>query len=181
MQIGANIIDQWDSDNVPTFINFGGNELAGIENLPYLNKLVFKPYWTQKTTGGTTTYTFNAWLIPSLWNPHQNAPGTGTVRIAMTTGTMTVSTTSPNLGPASAPGLVCAPASWFSGTPPVGVTTYQDPEFVTLDPRTLRFGVWGNAANVSTVAADYTDGTQGTLDWPTPRYERITRLPPVGA
>src|SRR5205085_250259 len=59
MQIGANIIDQWDSDNVPTFINFGGNELAGIENLPYLNKLVFKPYWTSKITGPTTTYKFD--------------------------------------------------------------------------------------------------------------------------
>jgi hypothetical protein len=98
MQIGANIIDQWDSDNVPTFINFGGNELAGIENLPYLNKLVFKPYWTSKTTGPSTTYKFDAWLLPSLWNPHQNAPpASQNVQIAMTTGTMFASTTSPNL------------------------------------------------------------------------------------
>src|SRR5207249_5798358 len=64
MQIGANIIDQWDSDNVPTFINFGGNELAGTENLPYLNKLVFKPYW-KKVSGKDQ---FVAWLLPSLWN-----------------------------------------------------------------------------------------------------------------
>src|SRR5439155_6350346 len=59
--------------------------------------------------------------------------------------------------------------------------TLQDPEFVTLDPRTLRFGAWGNAANQSTIAADYTDGTQGTLDWPAPRFERITALPPQGS
>src|SRR5262249_39546881 len=26
MQIGANIIDAWDADNIPTFINFGGND-----------------------------------------------------------------------------------------------------------------------------------------------------------
>src|SRR5438034_3575084 len=73
MQIGANIIDQWDSDNIPTFIGFGADpvtlqpyELAGVENLPYLNKLVFKPYWRSATQ-------FDAWLLPSLWNPHQNA------------------------------------------------------------------------------------------------------------
>src|SRR5205823_13537509 len=88
MQIGANIIDQWDSNNISTFIYFGnpGNELAGIENLPYLNKLVFKPYW--RTQGQTST--FDAWLLPSLWNPHQNAPPAAApdVRIAMTSGTV---------------------------------------------------------------------------------------------
>src|SRR5207248_5405508 len=97
MQIGANIIDQWDSDNIPTFINFGGNELAGIENLPYLNKLVFKPYWTSVTKSGVTTYPFDAWLIPSLWNPHQNAPPAASqdVQIAMTAGTFSANTTAP--------------------------------------------------------------------------------------
>ncbi len=39
MQIGANIIDAWDSDNVPSFIYFANNELAGVENLPYLSKV----------------------------------------------------------------------------------------------------------------------------------------------
>jgi hypothetical protein len=286
MQIGANIIDQWDSDNVPTFIGFKDPvtatiyEIAGIENLPYLNKLVFKPHWTSKTTGSTTTYTFNAWLLPSLWNPHQNAPGTGTVQIAMTTGTMTVNTTSPILGPSSpvsggsnqnmtvdaaafgtspsapttanpagaskidnnAPGnyygfhfpvltvtapagtgvptgtayptftgcefamqvqvngnwksyqkwtgclqpatpLVCAPGIWFTGTPPtlVPVTTYQDPEFVTLDPRTLRFGVWGNAANQPGASpSDLNTGVLTTLEVTAGTYEAITALPPQG-
>jgi hypothetical protein len=61
----------------------------------------------------------------------------------------------------------------------------QDPEFVVLDPRTLRLGVWGNAANQSGVSADYTDGALGTLDWPQGsnhgRYEYITGLPPQGS
>src|SRR5262249_27729961 len=67
MQIGANIIDQWDSDNIPTFIAFKDPvtatiyEIAGVENLPYLNKLVFKPYWTSVTKAGVTTYPFDAW------------------------------------------------------------------------------------------------------------------------
>src|SRR5207302_6656183 len=93
MQIGANIIDQWDSDNIPTFINVGDNELAGIENLPYLNKLVFKPYWTLKAG----KYHFDAWLLPSLWNPHQNAPplASQNLQIAMTAGTLSATTSNP--------------------------------------------------------------------------------------
>src|SRR5207302_3615114 len=92
MQIGANIIDQWDSDNIPTFINVGDNELAGIENLPYLNKLVFKPAWTLKSG----KYHFDAWLLPSLWNPHQNAPpASQSIQIAMTSGTLTATTSNP--------------------------------------------------------------------------------------
>ncbi|MEO7725071.1 MAG: hypothetical protein ABIU29_10390 [Chthoniobacterales bacterium] len=87
MQIGANIIDAWDSDNIPIFINFAANELAGVENLPYLNKLVFCP---KVPTSDNSQGTVDAWLVPSLWNPHQNggsAPSTGPgsrVRIALT-------------------------------------------------------------------------------------------------
>ncbi len=282
MQIGANIIDQWDSNNVPTFIGFKDPvtstvyEVAGVENLPYLNKLVFKPLW--KTVSGKAQ--FVAWLLPSLWNPHQNAPPAAqNVRVAMTTGTMTASltytgspggtltTTTPVVGSSSQ--FMTVDTSSFGtspsaptaliGTPPITITktpdnyygfnfpfatnaavtsansltaypdfgagcdfqmqvqvstspvvwkpyqtwkgcgpnhplifqppassywtqtNLQDPEFVTLDPRTVRFGVWGNAGNQSTVAGDYTDGTQGTLDWPTPRFESITALPPQGA
>jgi hypothetical protein len=283
-QIGANIINQWNSGNIPIFFNFGGNELAGIKNLPYLNKLVFKPAWTGPKSG---TYTFDAWLIPSLWNPHQNAPpASQNIQIAMTSGTFSATsapvTTSPLTGSASlsmtvdaskfgtvapgnpsvnnpsaptaasivkppnppstitlstdaAPGpyygfhvtgttttaptasttaqpnitactfqlqvdvtgkgnwkayqtwtaqpattLVCAPSGW------TGVTNLQDPEFVTLDPRTLRFGVWGNAANQSAVATDFTTGVLTTLDQSvgsppaTGVFEKITALPPNG-
>jgi hypothetical protein len=288
MQIGANIIDQWDSDNVPTFINFydatGNYELAGVENLPYLNKLVFKPYW--RTQGQTST--FDAWLLPSLWNPHQNAPPAAApnVRIAMTSGTMRAvirSTTGTTLMSSLITGdatptvsmIVNPTLNWLGaspsapqalvGNPPSTVTqstdpspggyygfhfafgspgtitpanssnaypdfvspctfelqgqvstspsvwktyqrwtgcaqpatrlvcqspsswtlnTLQDPEFVTLDPRTLRFGVWGNAGNqTGAVTADYTAGTQGTLDWPAPsaRFEHITALSPQGS
>jgi hypothetical protein len=82
MQIGANIIDCWDKGNFPTFINFNGNELAGIENLPYLNKLVFVPSFPPQ---GSSTQFIDALLVPSLWNPHQNgSAATGSVRIALT-------------------------------------------------------------------------------------------------
>ena len=282
MQIGANIIDQWDSDNIPTFIDFfdttGNYRLAGIENLPYLSKLVFKPAWT-KVSGKDQ---FAAWLLPSLWNPHQNAPGTGNVRIAMpittqsmtavitdsgtpsslTSGLITGSSnqymtvdagnfgTSPsaptavvNTGTGSSitqdpgnyygfrftfatnlavtpsnsltaypdfgalgcdfelqvqvtPGVFkpyqrwkgCGPTHPLICQPPTSswsLTTLQDPEFVTLDPRTLRFGVSGNAYNQSGVPTDYTSGVLTSLDLtpvspPTPTYEVVTALPPTG-
>src|SRR5439155_9697937 len=246
-------------------------------NLPYLDKLVFKPAWIKVNPGNKDQ--FAAWLVPSLWNPHQNAPGTGNVQIAMPTTTQsmtasitlnvtpfTLTTTTPVVGsstqfmtvdasnfgtsPSAPTSVVGSPPSSITKSPdnyygfnfpfatvpgvtpsnsltaypdfgasgcdfamqvqvstsPVlwkayqrwtgcglghplicqpplsswSLTTLQDPEFVTLDPRTLRFGSWGNAYNQSTIVADYTDGTQGTLDWPTPRFERITALPPQG-
>jgi hypothetical protein len=282
MQIGANIIDQSDPDNVPTFVDFfdstGNYRLTGIENLPYLNKLVFKPCWI-KVAGKDQ---FAAWLLPSLWNPHQNAPSAAqNLRVAFTTGTMTAFITytggatpyastavtgsatqfmtvdaslfgivgNPSLNNPSAPTAVVGtppssitkspdnyygfnfpfatnaavtPSNSLTAYPDFGAlgcdfelqvqvgttwktyqkwkgsgpghplvcqspqpgwtaTTLQDPEFVTLDPRTLRFGVWGNAGSQSAVPADYTDGTQGTLDWPAPRFELITALPPQGS
>jgi hypothetical protein len=283
IQIGANIISQWNSGNVPIFINFydtTGNYLAaGITNLPYLNKLVFKPAWTTNSGKGGTTYQFDAWLLPSLWNPHQNyTSATGNVRIAMTSGSMTASltsgsgtltsssipwnpsgnpnqymtvnasgfgtspsapTTAPvNTGSGSSiskssdgyygfhftfPGPAAAPSPGNSNTaypdfgasgctfqmqvdvtglgnwkayqtwrncgpnhplifqPPASSywtqSTLQDPEFVTLDPRTLRFGVWGNAGNQSMVNGDYTSGVTTTLDQ-SGMYEKVTAFPP---
>jgi hypothetical protein len=283
VQIGANIVNQWvANNNVPIFFNFGGNELAGIKNLPYLNKLVFKPSWTTVKIHGVNNFQFGAWLLPSLWNPHQNATSaTGNVRIAMTAGTMTATLTSsggtlnstnsivgssgpsesqymtvdastlgtsptaptaatpaggssidntnpknyygfhftfagpgttvtpsnsqtayPDFGsaecdfemqvlvgttwktyqrwkiPGSVPNhpLVCqSPPDWTS-------TSLQDPEFVTLDPRTLRFGVWGNAGNQTGASpSDYTSGVATTLEPSSGTYEAITALPPTGA
>ena len=281
MQIGANIIDQWDPDNVPTFIDFfdttGNYRVAGIENLPYLNKLVFKPAWI-KVSGKDQ---FAAWLLPSLWNPNQNAPPTTAqdMRIVMTAGSMTASLTSsggnllslnsisagstmtvatgaafgttpsaptagttgsdvtkspdnyfgfhfsfatnlavtpsnsltayPDFGVSGCdfelqvqvtPGVFkpyqkwtgCGPGHPLTFQPPAAswtLTTLQDPEFVTLDPRTVRFGVSGNDAfhSASPGGTDYTTGVLTTLDQSTgspptltPVFEKITALPPQG-
>jgi hypothetical protein len=266
MQIGANIINQWDSGNVPIFIGFGSDpstsqpyELAGIKNLPYLSKLVFKPYWS--TSHGNNV--FDAWLLPSLWNPHQNAPtpASRTVRLNMTLGsgaiitayaktpdsnsslssseymifdasnaaygltpsgptTNSVSQKSSNV--IATPDnnyygfhfpqmtLVSAPSSSSTAYPDFGTSctfelqvdvtgngnwksyqkwsncaqpaapnqliysnsssnpkndkTIQDPEFVSLDPRTVRFGVWGNDGFASGNSTDYTVGVLNSLD-----------------
>ncbi|MEO8440427.1 MAG: hypothetical protein ABI540_09425 [Spartobacteria bacterium] len=282
MQIGANIIDAWDSLNIPTFIYFANDELAGVENLPYLNKLVFTPFFPTPNGGGY----FDAWLIPSLWNPNQNAASaTGTVRIALTgaanwkaTGransdttvatcnsisplpaTMDVSvgnfslptpqTSTPTAYTVATVSTVGNPEKFWGfhypfsasttnatlidqkngssanpdfgsggtnvelqlqvGTPPVwksyqtwkiaaGIGTsvqlkgvkqnifnsnkLQDPEFVALDPRTVRFGIWSSNANdTGKNKKDYTDGADDSMDQSKAALEAVSQLPPQGA
>ncbi|MBA3544422.1 MAG: hypothetical protein H0T83_08295, partial [Chthoniobacterales bacterium] len=305
MQIGANIIDAWDSDNIPTFIGFKDPssatvyEAAGIENVPYLNKIVFCP---QIPTSTSLNQTADAWLVPSLWNPHQNGSAstiTGNrVRIALTgsptytagftvgsttytsnaivtfpTPTIDVSAngfmapappqetglTAPLTPPTGSVSSVGSPERFygfhFVFTPPpngsqvnkdntdaayphFGTTsgngnielqvqlpdtsykTYQkwniaatlnplsakgvknngdwsntnklsDPEYVALDPRTLRFGVWGSDANgqgstgnakknASYGAEDSVDQDKGKLEfinWSRPQGSSFTVTP----
>lgn len=296
MQIGGNVMDSWDTDNVPTFINFNSNEPTGVENLPYLNKLVFCPNFPPQNNGY-----FDAWLVPSLWNPHQNASNaTGAVRIILSgsgtyiavgvdqIGSTTITTISPPMAPL--PASMDLPANGF-GTPtppsdpnpapsavtgavtnvgppekyygfhypfdattpfatqveqqdadsawpdfgaggmslelqvyipgvasPVPYQTWniaatsvplkvqsakgnfnkengdvnfnsnklQDPEFVALDPRTNRFGVWGTSASGQTTGnakKDYYSGATDSLDQAAPanRIEQITLYSPQGA
>ena len=284
MQIGANIIDQWDSDNVPTFIGFQDPvtstvyEIAGVENLPYLNKLVLKSQW-KKVSGKDQ---FFAWLLPSLWNPNQNAPpASQNIQIAMPntaqsmTATLTDSGSPSSIVSASVPGKArqfmtvdarnfttspsgvttaspdsqsnidnnntenyygfrftfatvttvtpansltaypnfgaagcdfelqvqvngawktyqrwsaCGPAHPLIFQPPTSYwtdntvnTKFQDPEFVTLDPRTVRFGVWGNqASHAGASPSDFTIGIATGLQVAAGTYEGVTDLPPVG-
>jgi len=89
IQIGANIIDQNDSDDFPTTIRFttpnftrSGNtytivgliptDLYGIENLPYLSELRFRSYRTDPMLLGLWDR-FNGAMLVELWNPHRNA------------------------------------------------------------------------------------------------------------
>jgi hypothetical protein len=86
----------------------------------------------------------------------------------------------------------CGPGHPLTFQPPAAswtLTTLQDPEFVTLDPRTVRFGVSGNDAfhSASPGGTDYTTGVLTTLDQSTgspptltPVFEKITALPPQG-
>lgn len=79
MQIGANLIDQWDgddmpSDDMPTTIRFPSGtpgtflDSHGIENLPYINNIAFighRPIFNRDL--------FQIWAVFDVWNPHQNA------------------------------------------------------------------------------------------------------------
>lgn len=296
IQIGANTIDQWDADKNPTFIYFGTEEYAGVENLPYLNKLGYQCRWST-----SSPVTFRAFLVPSFWTPAQNATAVGTqstlspyptpaVRVIMTGGTaravLQSSTTwadstiitggtapylnltgSASFGPTpngpgggtqsgmgqtidskygilftfpstngitaatsvrsypvidtanfemqvqvggpsgawktyqrwlsattntSAPTAVCEPpagsgaAFWTSSTMPI-----FDPEFVILDPRTMRFGVWESHASGTADNGDYNYGVTETLDRDvnarspatpaSPNFQVVTSLGPQGS
>lgn len=279
IQIGANIIDQWDSDKNPTFIFFNGVEHAGVENIPYLNKLIYQPRWV------ASPVSFGSWLMPSLWMAGQNGTtSVGTqsatvpaIRFVMTAGTASavvesatgsaVSTTV--TGSATQPIAQLVPsATWSppntmstSSTPNAGMTpqgpnaklgvpfvfstlgtvtqattirtypklngatfemqaqiggvsgpwkTYQrwpgctinvssvtsafdtyvgvswtgasnyDPEYVLLDPRTMRFGVWESHASGTADTSDYTRGFNETLEKSAGIYQKITGFGPQG-
>jgi hypothetical protein len=280
MQIGANLIDQADPDKNPTFIAFGATptEFAGVENVPYLNKIGFQSQWTGLTA-------FRAFLVPSFWNPAQNAAPVGTasasvptVRFTMKAGSAqgivesatssapsdpvvvvnTASTPWVNLtstdsfGPDAASSstsvknvMVATPNNklgiqftfsalgtvtranatraypkinsatfemdaqiggtsgpWkpyqmWSGssvntavvtsafTPPLGFdwtqTTIWDPEFVVLDPRTMRFGVWESHGTAPATTYDFTHGWNETLDRPSVGFQLITGMRPLGS
>ena len=88
IQIGANIIDQYSSDNFPTDIILYGENFYGIKNLPYINTvgdaalraanppdISPPPTGSSVITSATTTDQayVHRWLDFGLWNPHQNA------------------------------------------------------------------------------------------------------------
>ncbi|XHR26707.1 MAG: hypothetical protein ACFUZC_12190 [Chthoniobacteraceae bacterium] len=70
IRIGANIIDQYDSDSYPTAISFNGYQFYGIEDIPYFNKIVFKNY-APNIVGGHYAPPYHVYFIYELWNPHQ--------------------------------------------------------------------------------------------------------------
>ena len=98
-QIGANIIDQYDTDDYPTLIraympvvmrNVDANTLyyvygkgpaaltpydfAGVENVPYLSQLRLRVYRPEISQGNLAGRPYiQGTLMPQFWNPHQNA------------------------------------------------------------------------------------------------------------
>ena len=88
MQIGANIIDQFDSDSYPTAIYFDVfdftaspiddlaiNTVYGTENLPGLHALtaviLADPVPPSRDGSLPANAALKFWLQPALWNPHQ--------------------------------------------------------------------------------------------------------------
>jgi hypothetical protein len=80
IQIGLNIIDQYDADSFPTKITFNANDFAGIENLPYLTR-VFSHF--DRSTADPNAN--RAYWMAEVWNPHRpkaNANGPTRFRFA---------------------------------------------------------------------------------------------------
>jgi len=74
MQIGANIIDQWDANDFPTGLQFPSGiagaylSVYGVENLPYINQIALVGW---RPPDGRDL--FQVWAVFDVWNPHQNA------------------------------------------------------------------------------------------------------------
>lgn len=91
LQIGANIIDQWDANDDPTVIartpfdDLAGDQanpdpdISGVENLPYIYKVpwVFFRRFDREVDTGTDGNPVWPWFSSfyqfQLWNPHRNA------------------------------------------------------------------------------------------------------------
>ncbi|MCX8494261.1 MAG: hypothetical protein ORN23_08550 [Chthoniobacterales bacterium] len=73
IQLGLNIIDQYDTDSYPTQCSFNGENLYGLENLPYLNR-VYMHFYRPPSPGLSNNV--NAYWIGEVWNPHRGAPPT---------------------------------------------------------------------------------------------------------
>jgi hypothetical protein len=71
LEVGANIIDQYDPDSFPTRISFNsGEEFYGEENLPYLTRVFGTPY---RFSTPATSPNAGVWYQPEIWNPHAQA------------------------------------------------------------------------------------------------------------
>jgi hypothetical protein len=66
IQIGANLMDQYDTDSLPTAIQFNGTVFYGVENLPYIANVFESAY--ELHDGNPQDYSM--WYQPQIWNPH---------------------------------------------------------------------------------------------------------------
>jgi hypothetical protein len=67
IQIGCNLIDQYDSDSYPTRIVFNGAEFDGVESLPYLSRIWSTPYRLKNSSN------VGIWYQAEVWNPNSSA------------------------------------------------------------------------------------------------------------
>ena len=83
LRIGANIIDQWGSDNYPTTITFSPpgftspDSVYGIKDLPYLNELFLKVINSGTNANNEPLAPLNPFVYFELWNPHQSPTNPG--------------------------------------------------------------------------------------------------------
>jgi len=95
--IGLSLIDQYDADDIPTVIRFGGTDMpssgyataaenlfvSGVENLPYVEWIAQQHFRDTTTVVTSTSSYIDGYLMFGLWNPHRNAASaaSGTFRI----------------------------------------------------------------------------------------------------
>lgn len=77
VQIGINLIDQYDADSFPTRILFAGSEIVGSENIPMINRLLFSVYRPTDPplapgdpAPDVARSVIKGWYEFELWNPY---------------------------------------------------------------------------------------------------------------
>jgi len=134
LQIGANVIDQYDEDDFPTEIAMQTGaataSVYGVENLPYLSEIfsaVYRPAALPRTK-------VRGYLQFELWNPHQNAitAGSQELRVALTGGSMRLSASARTLDGSFA-------ADYPAGFAPATAGVFGTGSNFTLTPLTLAF------------------------------------------
>jgi hypothetical protein len=172
IRIGACIIDQYDADSFVTRINFDGNDMAGVENLPYLNRL-----FTQQYRLTSSPINNNGYLMVELWNPHQPKENKGASptefrvlcdkgRVRINSGSVEDKTKAPlvyNYGafqPSSTSGTYRNTDS--SVTPPI------------TRPNGLKFGTWLSLAGSSLTFSVASNKSDELFTWPTLLTQRVS-------
>lgn len=110
MQIGANLMDQYDADSFPSRITYGNSpyEISGLENLPYLSRII------ESIFRKPSTDLVGMWYEAEVWNPH--------AQINLSSGNLTPSQFRFRaIGSANGTIINCGPS------PPGGSLTYSIP------------------------------------------------------
>ncbi|HEY8965621.1 MAG TPA: hypothetical protein VIM58_04205, partial [Candidatus Methylacidiphilales bacterium] len=88
LSIGLNLIDQYDTDDVPTVLRLAGTTLSspatsaalnnvsicGVENIPYVSWIAMEHFRDKISTPSAADDYIDGYLFFTLWNPHRNAP-----------------------------------------------------------------------------------------------------------
>ncbi len=188
LQIGANIIDQYDTDSYPTEIAANFNlgtapgsaavppvlgSVYGIENLPYLYAIylaIFRYDSNHKNVG--------AWFIPEIWNPHQQpivastgAAPTSFRFVASGLATMLIRVSGPNQPVPNLP-PINGPTTTLDSDPGVAFTSST----TALEPTLLD---QSNATasstndNIKTAQMTFTVGIAGTTQYTTNTHNHL--------
>lgn len=130
LTIGANIIDQYDSDSMPTVINRPGDTtglpLTGSENIPSLSEMMITAYRPTAAEGGDPSRKKLIMRMSfEVWNPHQNASslptdGPTNFRVVARDGAFRLMAYDPYPAPAppktAAPAMTSSPVLDYSDT-----------------------------------------------------------------
>jgi hypothetical protein len=179
IKIGVNIIDQYDADSYPTKINFDGGDYVGIENLPYLNRLISQYYRDSKAPVSNRAY-----FLLELFNPHRPKANTdapiefrvkaaGRVRIAV--GSVEDQTKAPWVY--GYPGFMPADPSRDGNANPRNDDAFRNTDSSITPPATLRNGLkytLGIQLNTSTpLTFQVPLGSTNLYTWPTLLTQRV--------